>query len=491
MVGTRDAASMTSREQMFINGQWVGASDGATRPTVNPFDQSVLAEVPAATEEDARQAIAAASKAYHDPAWAKMDPAERGRLLRKVAALIHERADEIAKTETLDNGKPFREAKGDVLFAAQTFEYYAGWADKIEGSVIPVPGPRFNYTRKEPLGVTVHIIPWNYPFQLGCRSVAPALAAGNTVVAKPASETPLSFLRLAKVMEDAGVPKGVFNVVTGSGAKVGPVLVSAPETAGVVLTGSVPTGQELLKEAARKIVPVTLELGGKSPNVVFPDANLEKAVKGAAFGIFMNAGQMCWAGSRLLVHESIHDSFVQKLADFAKGWKQGSGLDKDVRMGPLVSKGHHKTVSSYVEKGKAEGAKLALGGARPADAVLANGNFLQPTIFTDVDPKMTIFREEIFGPVLSVTKFGSDEEAIALANAVDFGLYAGVWTSNLQRAHRFAAELESGQVAINEYPVTFPQTPFGGFKMSGIGHEQGRGALDFYTRTKSVMVNLG
>jgi len=479
------------REQMFIDGQWVQASDGATRPTRNPADQSVIAEVPAATEDDTRQALAAAQRAFHDATWAKMDPAERGRLLRKVAALIYERADDIARTETLDNGKPLREAKGDVLFAAQTFEYYAGWADKIEGSVIPVPGPRFNYTRKEPLGVTVHIVPWNYPFQLGCRSIAPALAAGNTVVVKPASDTPLSMLKLAKVMEDAGVPKGVFNVLTGSGAKLGPILVGAKETAGVVLTGSVPTGQELLKEAARKIVPVTLELGGKSPNIVFPDANLDKAVKGAAFGIFMNAGQMCWAGSRLLVHESVHDEFVKKLADFARGWKAGSGLEKDTRIGPLVSQGHHQTVMGYVEKGKHEGAKLALGGARPEDPALAKGNFLTPTIFTDVDPKMTIFREEIFGPVLSVTKFGNDDEALKLANAVDFGLYAGVWTSNLQRAHRFAAELEAGQVAINEYPVTFPQTPFGGFKMSGIGSEQGASALHFYTRLKSVMVNLG
>ena len=480
---------MTTQEKMFIGGQWVAASDGATRPDVNPFDQSVLAHVPAATEDDARQAVAAAERAFRDPAWRNMDPSERGRLLRKVAALIYERADDIARAESLDNGKPLREAKGDVVFAAQTFEYYAGFADKVEGTVIPVPGPRFNYTRREPLGVTVHIIPWNYPFQLGCRSVAPALAAGNTVVAKPASDTPLSFLKLAKVMEDAGVPKGVFNVVTGSGAKLGKVLVAARETAGVVLTGSVPTGQEVLREAAMKIVPVTLELGGKSPNIVFPDANLDKAVKGAAFGIFMNAGQMCWAGSRLLLHESIHDKFVDDLAKFASTWKLGNPLEKDTRMGPLVSKGHRESVLKYVGIGEQEGARLVLDG-RKAQAP-EGGNFLGPTIFTDVSPKMRIFREEIFGPVLSVTKFSTDDEALALANAVDFGLYAGVWTKDLNRAHRFAAELESGQVAVNEYPVTFPQTPFGGFKQSGIGSEQGAGALQFYTRTKSVMVNLG
>ena len=476
---------------MYLDGQWVAASDGKYRDDTSPLDQSVLAQVPLATEDDARRAIAAAERAFRDPAWAKMDPAERGRLLRKVAALIVERADDIARTESMDNGKPLREAKGDVLFAAQTFEYYAGLADKVEGTVIPVPGPRLNYTRREPLGVTVHIIPWNFPFQLGCRSVAPALAAGNTVVAKPASETPLSFLKLAKVMEDAGVPKGVFNVLTGSGATLGPALVGASATAGVVVTGSVPTGMEVLKTAAQKIVPVTLELGGKSPNIVFPDANLDKAVKGAAFGIFMNAGQMCWAGSRLLLHESIHDTFVEQLAKLAQTWKLGDPLAKDTRMGPLVSMKHRQTVLDYIKVGEQEGAKLVLDGRKLAEGAPANGAFLGPTIFTDVSPKMRIFREEIFGPVLAVTKFSTDDEALQLANAVDFGLYAGVWTKDLNRAHRFAAELESGQIAINEYPVTFPQTPFGGFKQSGIGHEQGLGAMQFYTRTKSVMVNLG
>jgi len=473
---------------MFIDGQWVASSDGKTRDDVSPIDQAVLAQVPLATEEDARRALAAAARAFRDPAWASMDPAERGRLLRKVAALIVERVDEIARTESLDNGKTLREAKGDVLFAAQTFEYYAGLTDKLEGTVIPVPGPRFNYTRREPLGVTVHIIPWNYPFQLGCRSVAPALAAGNTVVAKPASETPLSFLKLAKVMEDAGVPKGVFNVVTGSGAKLGPVLVGAKETAGVVVTGSVPTGMEVLKEASQHIVPVTLELGGKSPNIVFPDANLEKAVKGVAFGIFMNAGQMCWAGSRLLVHESIAEAFLDQLVKLAGTWKLGNPAEKDTRMGPLVSMKHRESVVKYIEVGEKEGAKLLLDGRKAAAP--AEGSYLGPTIFTDVDPKMRIFREEIFGPVLTVTRFSTDEEALALANGVDFGLYAGVWTKDLNRAHRLSAQLESGQVAINEYPVTFPQTPFGGFKQSGIGHEQGLGAMQFYTRTKSVMVNL-
>jgi aldehyde dehydrogenase (NAD+) len=420
-----------------------------------------------------------------------MDPSARGQLLVKIGGLIRAQLDEIAAVETQNQGKTLREAKGDVAFAAWTFEYYGGLADKIQGETIPVPGNRLNYTLREPLGVTAHIVPWNYPFQLACRSIAPALAAGNTVVAKPASQTPLSLLKLARIMEAAGVPKGVFNLVTGAGSVVGPVLAGHPDVDGVVLTGSVPTGQEVLKEAARNVIPVTLELGGKSPNIVFPDADLDKAVKGAIFGIFLNAGQMCWAGSRLLVHESVHDAFVEKLVAQAKALKVGPGMDKDSRMGPLVSKGHLESVMKHVESGRQEGATLACGGKRPDDPALASGNFLEPTIFTNVTPKMRIAQEEIFGPVLSVLKFATDEEALRIANDVPFGLYAGVWTASLSRAHRFARDLEAGMVSINEYPVTFPQSPFGGVKQSGIGSEQGTSAMEFYARRKTVFVNLG
>jgi aldehyde dehydrogenase (NAD+) len=344
---------------------------------------------------------------------------------------------------------------------------------------------------REPAGVVAAITPWNSPVLLMSWKLAPALAAGCTFVAKPAEQAPASTLEFARLVEEAGFPPGVFNVVTGFGAEAGAPLAAHPGVDKVGFTGATATGAEVMRAAAQNVSRVSLELGGKSPNVVFPDANLEKAVKGAAFGIFMNAGQMCWAGSRLLVHESIHDAFVAELAKFAQTWRMGNPLDKDTRLGPLVSQGHLRTVEGYVEKGKAEGAHVALGGARPHDPALAKGNFLQPTIFTDVSPKATLFREEVFGPVLAVTKFSTDDEALQLANAVDFGLYAGVWTKDLNRAHRFAAELESGQVSVNEYPVTFPQVPFGGFKMSGIGHEQGMGALDFYTRVKAVTMNLG
>ncbi|HVL48560.1 MAG TPA: aldehyde dehydrogenase family protein [Candidatus Thermoplasmatota archaeon] len=482
---------MPDEKPMHIDGAWVPASGNRTYEVVSPVDGSVLAAVAKATRDDAANAVAAAERAFRDPAWRRMDPSERGRLLQRAALIARERADEIARLESTNQGKPLREAKADVLFAIATLEYYAGLADKIEGGVIPVSGPRFAYTLREPLGPTVHIIPWNYPFQLGVRSVAPALAAGNTVVAKPASQTPLTFLVLAEIFEKAGFPKGVFNVVTGSGSEAGAALAADGRVRGVVLTGSVETGQKLLAETARNLVPTTLELGGKSPNIVFPDADLDKAVKGAAFGIFLNAGQMCWAGSRLLLHESIHDAFVEKLAAFAKTWKLGNPLEKDTRMGPLVSKEHRERVESYVAVAEKEGAKLVLGGKRPEDPALAAGAFYGPTIFTDVAPASTLAREEVFGPVLAVMKFKDETDALRLANGVDFGLYAGVWTKDLARAHRVAADLESGQVAVNEYPVTFPQVPFGGLKRSGLGSEQGLSALEFYTRRKSVMMNLG
>ncbi len=478
------------REKMLIDGAWVDGGAG-WRASLDPATNEPIADVASASPEDAARAVAAAKRALADAAWRRMDPSDRGRLVARLAALLRRDLDDVARTESLDNGKTLREAKGDASFAAWTLEYFAGLADKVEGAVIPVPGNRLNYTRREPLGVTVHIVPWNYPLQLGVRSIAPALAAGNTVIVKPASETPLSMLRFAKLVEEAGFPKGVFNVVTGSGAVVGPALAGHPDVDGVVLTGSVPTGQEVLKAAARNVTPVTLELGGKSPNVVFADADIEKAAKGAAFGIFMNAGQMCWAGSRLLVHESVHDALVEKLVAFARTWKIGPGLEKDSRLGPLVSKDHLAKVMGYVDVGAREGATLTMGGRRPQAPALAHGNFLEPTVFTDVAPKMRIAQEEIFGPVLSVIKFGSDDEALAIANDVEFGLYAGVWTKDLSRAHRFAAELEAGMVSVNEYPVTFPQSPFGGFKASGIGSEQGLTAMHFYTRQKSVILNLG
>lgn len=480
---------MAEKANLLIDGAWVQASDGATFPTLNPATQEVLADVPAATAADVDRAMDAAHAAFD--LWRKTDPAERGRLLWKVASLVRERADAIARAESLDQGKTLREAKGDVVFAAMTLEYYAGLADKVEGETIPVPGPRVNYTLREPLGVTVHVVPWNFPFQLAVRGIAPALAAGNAVVAKPASYTPLSLLEFGKACVDAGLPKGVVNVLTGGGRVVGDRLVRHARTASVTLTGSCETGTDVLTAAAKNITPVTLELGGKCPNIVFQDADLDKAAKGAWYGAFLNAGQMCWAGSRLLVHDSVHDEVVQRLAKMAEGWKLGPGDAKDTRMGPLVAPERVKAVMGYVEAGKAEGAKLLFGGATPTDAALAKGNYVQPTAFTGVARDMRIAREEIFGPVVSVMRFSTEEEAVAIANDTDFGLYAGVWTKDLARANRVVSGIQAGSVAVNEYPVTFPQSPFAGWKRSGIGSEQGQNAMEFYARRKNVIVNFG
>jgi len=487
----RIPVAMAESVKMFLDGAWVDAEDGKTFATTDPATTEVIATVPAATKGDVDRAMEAAHRAFDDVAWRRMDPADRGRLLFKVAALLRERTEAIARIESRDQGKTLREAKGDVTFAAWTLEYYAGLADKIEGETIPVPGPRLNYTVREPVGVTVHIVPWNFPFQLALRGIAPALAAGNTVVAKPASYTPLSLLEFARACADAGVPKGVVNVVTGGGRVVGNALAGHARAGSVTLTGSTATGVDVLGAAARNLTPVTLELGGKCPNIVFPDADLDKAAKGAWYGAFMNAGQMCWAGSRLLVHESVHDEVVQRLSKMAEGWKLGPGLEKDTRMGPVVSAEQKAKALEYVDVGKREGAKLAFGGAAPTDAALARGHFVAPAAFTGVTQDMRIAREEIFGPVLSILRFSSEEEALRIANDTEFGLYAGVWTKDLARAHRMASVIQAGAVAVNEYPITFPQTPFAGWKQSGIGSEQGLTAIDAYTRRKTVIVNLG
>jgi aldehyde dehydrogenase (NAD+) len=420
-----------------------------------------------------------------------MDPTARGRLLTKLAQLIFQNDKALATLETTNQGKPFREALADIRYAAQTFEYYAGAADKVQGETIPVPGDRLNYTLRQPLGVTVHIAPWNFPFQLASRSVAPALATGNTVILKPATLTPLTAIRMAQLGHEAGLPAGVLNVVTGDGGTLGKHLVESPKTDAVYLTGSVETGKQILQGLGKRIKPVSLELGGKNPNIVFADADLERAVKGAALGAFMNAGQMCWAGSRVLVHESIHDDFMTAFKERVAGLAVGSGLEKETRLGPLVSAGQKSSVAKYVEIGKKEGAKLVLGGDAPTSDAMKKGHFLNATVFDDVKPTMRIAQEEIFGPVVAVMTFKDTADAVRQANAVDFGLYAGIWTKDLATAHHTARDLEVGMVTVNEYPVTFPQTPFAGAKQSALGLEQGLDALRHYTRLKNVNVNLG
>src|SRR5713226_6573007 len=476
--------------KMLIAGEWKDSNSGAVSSVLDPSNNQVIAEVPRATKQDAKAAVEAAKEAFHLPEWRDMDSSRRGRILTKLTSLIRENSDELARLETSNEGKTLRESKGDVAWAARAFEYFAGLADKIEGETIPVPPKRLDYTLKEPLGVTVHIVPWNYPIALAARSLAPALAAGNTVVMKPSEATPLTAIKLGELALKAGMPKGVMNVVTGSGGEVGSTLVADKNVDGITFTGSAETGRQVMEAAAKNVTHVLMELGGKNPHIVFPDADLPKALRAVKDGIFTNAGQMCWAGSRAFIHESIYDGFVKDLVAKTSAIKVGPGNEETSEIGPLVSKSRQETVLGYIKDGVDDGAKLLYGGKRPSDSRLDKGSFLEPTIFADVTGEMKIGCDEIFGPVLSVTKFKNTEEVVAMANETDYGLYGGLWTNNLRLAHDVASRLEVGGVAINEYLVTFPQTPFGGYKDSGIGHENGIRALEYYTRTKNVSVNL-
>jgi aldehyde dehydrogenase (NAD+) len=477
--------------KMLVGGEWKDSSNGLATPVLDPSNNQVIAEVPRGTKQDARAAVDAAKTAFHSPEWRDMDSAKRGRILTKLTGLVRENSDELARLETLNEGKTIRESKGDVAWAARAFEYFAGLADKIEGATIPVPPKRLDYTLREPLGVTVHIVPWNYPIALAARSLAPALAAGDTVVMKPSETTPLTAIKLGELANKAGVPKGVVNIVTGSGAEVGSHLVSDKDVDGIIFTGSDETGKQVMEAAARNVTHVLMELGGKNPHIVFQDADIPKAVRAVKDGIFTNAGQMCWAGSRAFIHESIYEGFVRELVDKTASIKIGPGIEDSTEMGPVVSKSRQDIILGFVKDGQAEGARLVHGGKKPHDPRLDKGNFLEPTIFENVTGEMRIGCDEIFGPVLSINKFKTTDEVIAMANETDYGLYGGIWTSNLKTAHEVASRLEVGGVAINEYLVTFPQTPFGGYKDSGIGHENGIRALEYYTRTKNVSVNLG
>ena len=475
---------------LYVDGEWTDSVDGSTIETEDPATEEPYAAVACATETDVSRAVdAAATAAAHDAPWRTADPNERAAALGAMADEIEAMADEIVLVESHDNGKTPFEARLDVEMVIDTFRYYAGWADKLTGESIPVPGNRLDYTLREPLGVTAHIAPWNYPFQLAGRSLAAALACGNTAIVKPSKTTPLSALYYGTAAEAAGLPDGVVNVVPGRGSVAGSALVDNPGVDHVAFTGSTGVGKGIMSAASENLTGVTLELGGKGPNVVFPDADLDAAAKGVHYGIFMNCGQMCWAGSRLLVHEDVHDAVVDRVVERAAATPLGSGIDDDGRMGPAVSASHREDVLDYVETGVEEGATLATGGSVPADK--SEGYFIEPTVFTDVDNDMTIAREEIFGPVLSVIDFSTFEEAVAIANDSPFGLSAGVWTSDLSTAHDAAARLEYGMVSVNEYPQTFPQTPFGGVKESGLGREQGTEATREYTQSKTVNVNLG
>ena len=485
------STSAKTHADLFIGGTEVPGSRGERQTLLDPATNRPIGTTAVASVDDARHAMEVAEAAFRSSGWAGDDGARRTKVLMRLAQLLEEQSESFAQLESRNMGKTFREAKGDIGYVVRTLEYVAGLADKIEGETIPVPGSRFDYTVREPLGVTVHIAPWNYPLLLAIRSVAPALAAGNAAVLKPASLTPLTALRFAALAKSAGVPDGILNVIVGSGREIGEALVRDPRCRSVSFTGSSEVGLRIAELAAPRMIPLTLELGGKSPVLVFPDADLERAAKGIGFGIFGNAGQMCWAGSRVVVAESIHDELVKKVAGIAESLRLGPGLGENVDMGPLVSKDQAERVLGFVTEANGEGATVATGGGRPEAEALREGNFVRPTVLTGVSPDARVVREEVFGPVLSVQKFSSADEAVRIANTTRYGLFAAVWTRDLVTAHTVARQLDAGMVSINEPPNSFPQSPFGGFKESGIGFEQGRLTVAQYTRRKNVIVNLG
>lgn len=477
------------RKKLLIDGQWVDAAGGRTMPVVNPATEEIIAEVPSATKEDVDRAVQAARAAFEGP-WSRMSARERGRLLWKLGERLMERADEVARLETLHNGKPISESRHvEIPAAAECLQYYAGWADKIHGETLPVKGNHFTYTLREPLGVVAAIVPWNFPLLLASWKVGPALACGNTFILKPASQTPLTALALGEIAQEVGFPPGVLNVITGPGSAVGQALVEHPDIDKIAFTGDTSTGKGIMRGAAETLKHITLELGGKSPNIVLPDADLEAAVRGATVGIFYGKGEVCAAGSRLLVDRSIKDEFVDKLAARTKKMVPGDPLDPKTRLGAIASKSQMERVLGYIETGRREGATLVAGGSR-ADIGTGKGYFLQPTVFADVTPEMTIAREEIFGPVLATIDFADLDEAIAKANDTPYGLAAAVWTRDVKKAHYVARRLQAGTVWVNTYNVYDTAAPFGGYKQSGFGREMSVHAIDHYTQVKSVWIDL-
>jgi aldehyde dehydrogenase (NAD+) len=477
------------RKQLFINGEWRDAAGRKTIEVVNPATEEVIAEVASAEQADVDAAVAAARAAFDGP-WSRLSARERGRIVWKIGEKLMEKADEIARLETLHNGKPIFESRQiEVPAAAECFQYFAGWADKIHGETIPVKGSFLTYTLREPVGVVAAIVPWNFPLLLTAWKVAPALACGNTVIIKPASQTPLTALALAEVAQEAGLPPGVLNVITGPGSTVGQMIVEHPGIDKIAFTGDTSTGKGIMKGSADTLKRITLELGGKSPNIVFADADLDAALRGATTGIFYGKGEVCAAGSRLLVDKSIKSEFIDKVAARAKKMLPGDPMDPKTRLGAISSKKQLDNDLRYIETAKQEGATLVAGGGR-ADIGTGKGYFLQPTVFDGVTPEMTIAREEIFGPVLATIEFADLDEAIARANDSTYGLAAAVWTRDIKKAHYVARKLQAGTIWINTYNVYDTAAPFGGYKQSGFGREMSMHALEHYTQVKSVWVDL-
>ncbi len=475
---------------MYVDGKWVEAVSGGVRTVYNPASGEPLATVADGDALDADRAVRAARRAFDEPGWSDRPAAERARLLFKLADLIEEQAEGLARLDTLNCGKPIREARYDAADAAGCCRYYAGLVTKPLGQTYAVPDGSVAMVVREPIGVAAQIIPWNYPLLMAAWKLAPALAAGNTCVLKPSEHTPLSALRLAELIEEVGFPPGVVNIVLGDGPRLGAPLAAHPQLDKVAFTGGTATGRSIMKAAAEGIKKVSLELGGKSPNIVFADCDLEPTVEYAMFGIFAGSGQVCSAGSRLLLEESIADRFLDRLVARSSRIKLGPGLNEDTEMGPLITPQHWNRVDGYVRWGLEEGADLVLGGQRPDDPALAGGNFYAPTIFARTRSDMKVVQEEIFGPVLVVQTFKDEDEAVRLANDTVYGLAGAVQTTDLAKAHRVIRRLRAGITWINTYHPTYNEAPWGGYKQSGIGRELGTFGLEAYTEIKQININM-
>jgi aldehyde dehydrogenase (NAD+) len=488
MTLTEGGSAVGIRDRLFIGGAFVDAVDGATFETINPHDGSVIARVARAGPADVDRAVVAAAAAF--PAWSRLGAAARGRILLRLADLIEAHADELARLESLDTGHPIRDSRTlDTGRTAATFRYFGGMADKLQGDVIPVEPGFLNYVLREPLGVVGAIVPWNFPLMFCSWKMGPALAAGNTVVLKPAELTPLSALRIAELMAEAGIPAGVVNIVPGPGRTAGEHLARHPDVQKIAFTGSTTVGRTIVEASAGNVKRVQLELGGKGANIVFADADLEAAVNGSAFAIFHNQGQACIAGSRLILHESVADDFLTRFIELAESIRLGDPLDPTTEMGPLTSAGHRDRVLSYIDVARAEGGEILTGGTSPTDPALDRGFYLRPTVVR-AEPSSRVCREEVFGPFVTVTTFRSDDEAVAIANDVDYGLGGGLWTRDLSRAHSVAAQIRAGMVWVNSYKRVNPGSPFGGTGLSGYGREMGFEAMREYTESKSIWINV-
>jgi aldehyde dehydrogenase (NAD+) len=471
----------------FIGGKWVPSASGKTFDTIHPATEEVICKVAEGDKADIDAAVDAAREAFDNGPWRTMDARDRGALVYKLAELIEEEAEELAALETLDNGKPINDSRAaDIPLVIDCLKYYAGWADKIQGKTIPVRGDYFCYTRREPVGVVGQIIPWNFPALMTAWKWGPALAAGCTIVMKPAEQTPLTCLRMARLAQKAGIPDGVINVVPGYGPTAGAALVAHPGVDKIAFTGEGTTARIIQKAAAESMKRLTFELGGKSPNVIFADADLDAAVQGAHFALYFNQGQCCCAGSRLYVEQKVYDEVIDRIAEKNKTTKIGDPFDPETQQGPQVDKAQFDKILTYVEYGKQDGAKCVTGGKRHG----TKGYFVEPTLFANVTDEMRIAREEIFGPVMSALKFKNVDEIIKRSNDTNFGLAAAVWTRDVAKAHRYAKEVRAGTVWINCYDVFDAAAPFGGFKESGLGRELGEAGLDNYTESKTVTVSL-